>query len=346
MRIGQNPAKMGLPAYRPKQLGIAVLSYIPSQEGYFAQSLEILRYQVASIHRSTPDFDLLVFDNGSCAEVQEELRQLLRKGLINTLVLSRFNLGKTGALNWIFSAMPNEIICYSDSDVFFKPGWYEHSLDLLDTFPNVGFVTAQPCLFDVLGGTGSAHHAIDLLSGVDILEIDIPPDAENEYVRGVDNGSAGIRDHLLKRWKIIRHRETGKEGIIGASHMQFLARRNIIEKVFPLPARFGLSREDDRFFNLRVDQLGLLQLSTREFYVFHMGNRLDEHTYDEIRTLKLDDILSQPELPWNAERLSSTENPAKRRAFRLFALLSRWTAFRNLIRRFYNFLFEFFAQGK
>ena len=87
MRQGQNPAKMGLAAYQPKRLGMALLSYIPSQTGYFAQSLEVLRYQIASIHHTTKEFDLLVFDNGSCPEVQEELRRLQSEGLIHFLIL-------------------------------------------------------------------------------------------------------------------------------------------------------------------------------------------------------------------------------------------------------------------
>ncbi len=345
MRIGQNPAKMGLPAYRPRRLGIALLSYIPSREGYFSQSLAILRYQIASLHTSTQEFDLLVFDNGSCPEVQDELRRLQAAGLIHFLVLSPFNLGKTGALNWIFAAMPNELICYADSDVFFKPGWFEHSLDILNAFPNVGFVTAQPCMFDALDEGGRAHHVLENLSGVDVYEMDVPAATLEEYVRGVDDGSSSVRDHLLKRWQVVRRSEASLEAIIGASHMQFLAHRDAICDVFPLPARYGLSREDDRLFNVRIDQAGLLQLSTQAFYVFHMGNRLDEHTQAEIHRQGLDEILRQSSDQHSAGTLIQT-SPAKQRTFRLLSSLSRWRAFRRTLQRFYNFLFEFFAQEK
>jgi glycosyltransferase involved in cell wall biosynthesis len=152
MRKGNNPAKLGLPAYQPKRLGLALLSYIPSQSGYFAQSLEVLRYQIASIYHSTKEFDLLVFDNGSSPEVQDELRKLQSEGYIHFLVLSRFNIGKTGALNWILAALPNEFIGFSDGDVLFRPGWFEKSLEILQAFPTAGLVSVQPCLFDVLKG--------------------------------------------------------------------------------------------------------------------------------------------------------------------------------------------------
>jgi glycosyltransferase involved in cell wall biosynthesis len=325
MRTGQNPAKMGIPAYRHKQLGIALLSYIPSQEGYFAQ----------------------VLDNGSCPEIQDELRRLQADGLIHFLFLSPYNLGKTGALNWIFAAMPNELICYADSDVFFKPGWFEHSLDILNGFPNVGFVTAQPCLFDALNEGGRAHLILENQPGIEWSQMDVPDTILEEYVRGVDDGSPHIRDHLLKYWQVIRQSKGGQEAIIGASHMQLLARREAIRNIFPLPARYGLSREDDRLFNIRIDQAGLLQLSTQAFYVFHMGNHLDEYALAEIRRLGLTKILEEP---FSAQGTGTPSTKSfrlvKRRAFRFFSLLSRWSAFRNLIRRLYNFLFECIAQEK
>ena len=73
MRTGQNPSKSGVPAYTPQQLGIALLVYIPFKEGYFKDSLDILRFQIESLYRNTgSQFDLLVFDNGSCPAFNEE----------------------------------------------------------------------------------------------------------------------------------------------------------------------------------------------------------------------------------------------------------------------------------
>ena len=39
MRLGQNPAKIkGLPAYKPTQVGLASLTYVPTQEGYWREA--------------------------------------------------------------------------------------------------------------------------------------------------------------------------------------------------------------------------------------------------------------------------------------------------------------------
>ena len=37
-----------------------------------------------------------------------------------------------------------EIIAYTDSDVLFSPKWLSGSVEILETFPNVGMVTARP----------------------------------------------------------------------------------------------------------------------------------------------------------------------------------------------------------
>ena len=132
MRTGANPAKAGIPAYKPQKLGIALIVYIPFTEGYFADSLDILHYQIESIHSTTQDFDLLILDNGSCSQVVEKLQAYFDQKRIDWLILSQHNLGKAGAWNWIFATMPNELICYADSDVLFRPGWLKACQDVLD----------------------------------------------------------------------------------------------------------------------------------------------------------------------------------------------------------------------
>src|SRR5512133_3854479 len=44
----------------------------------------------------------------------------------------------------MLSGAPGEIISYTDSDVLFYPQWLARSVELLETFPNVGMVTGRP----------------------------------------------------------------------------------------------------------------------------------------------------------------------------------------------------------
>src|SRR5574340_1813994 len=145
MRKGQNPAKFVNTVSRPERITAAVLSYVPFLSGFYTEALDVLRACLNSMHdRAGLPFDTMVFDNGSCGEVREYLRAEHEAGRIQYLVLSEKNVGKGGAWNLILGGAPGEIIAYCDSDVLFSPDWLRRSVEVLETFPNVGMVTARP----------------------------------------------------------------------------------------------------------------------------------------------------------------------------------------------------------
>src|SRR5512133_1788416 len=187
MRIGQNPARRSIPAYSPHRLGVASLVYIPMLNGYFEQMLPVVDIHLRSLRQNTSEpFDLLVFDNASCDEAKDALLGWQKEGLIDWLITSRYNLGKTGALNWIIGALPNELIAYSDSDVLFRQGWLASSLQILEAFPKAGMVTAQPDFYPLVEGKLKAHLQLDPLE-FETIEC-LPSDqAVNEYVMGLGN---------------------------------------------------------------------------------------------------------------------------------------------------------------
>jgi len=346
MRKGQNPAKMGAQAYKPSQLGILLLVYIPMKSGYFVDSLKILKYQLASIHKNTPEgFNLLVFDNGSCREVKDDLYKLQTDGWIDWLTLSRQNLGKAGVLNWALRGMPNEIICYSDGDVYFRPGWYESSLKILKQFPEIGMVTSQPCFYDSLRGQGCAHFALrshqDFEFSTQIADAWIA----EEYVRSVGNKSDLMVRYSNHAWEVVCNKATGVKAVIGSSPFQFLGYKHELEKILPLPSKHGLNKDDDAQITVRMDKLGLLQLSTLEPYVYHMGNEVDETTVEEIQRDRLDDVLNYS-LTRSADTNNNQISQAKRMFFWLFHQMAKVPFLKLLVQRFYNLLYEYYAQVK
>ena len=77
---------------------MAVLNYIPFLSGFYAEALDVLKTAWHGAPDAGVPFDLLVFDNGSCAEAQWLLDEQ-RAGRIQYLILSEKNLGKGGAWN-------------------------------------------------------------------------------------------------------------------------------------------------------------------------------------------------------------------------------------------------------
>lgn len=337
MRKGQNPAKENLPAYQPQKVGVAVVSYIPSLGGYFEQSLEILKYEIASLHQATgTPFDLYIFDNGSCAEARAELFRLQAEGWIDFLFAARHNLGKIGCLNWILGSVPNELICYADSDVLFRPGWYEHSLAILESYPQTGLVAAQPCLDDVLRGRGRAQTIFNGRPGFRVELQAIDPRWVEEYATGFGYSPEKADAFKKNRYQMVTNMQTGVQAVIGASHVQFIIPREVARQVVPLQATMSLSRKEDLNFNQAVDRKGYTHLSTLEPYYYHMGNTLDQNASEAVASMGLDEFLQvspQKHLPrkmgWGLQLLKR---------------LSRLPVLGSIVYRSYKLLFEIYSQ--
>lgn len=338
MRKGQNPTKDRVPAYQTQQLGVAIVSYIPSLGGYFEQSLEILKYEIASLHRSTGyPFDLYVFDNGSCLEARTELFRLQTEGWINFLFAARHNLGKVACLNWILGSITNELICYADSDVIFRPGWFNHSLAILESFPQVGLVAAQPCLDDVLRGQGKAQAIFSDCLEYQVDRRAIEPRWVEEYATGFGYSSDKAEAFKRAQYKVVMNKQSGIQAVIGASHVQFLIQKQVARQVVPLPAAMSLSRKEDLNFNQKLDSLGYLHLSTLEPYYYHTGNTLDENAYNDISSQNLDDFLKTSPRTRSVQKTSLL--------LRLLKRMARLPVLGSIVYRSYRLLFELYSQS-
>lgn len=333
LRTGANPAKAGIPAYSPQELGVALIVYIPFTEGYFTHSLELFKYQIASIRATTTrPYDLLVFDNGSCSQVVEQLQSLHKQGEIDWLILSQHNLGKAGAWNWIFSAMPNELICYSDSDVLFRHGWLEASLKILGTFSQAGMVAAFPNFFDVMQGQSKANIKLQTDESCDFDEYWPSKEIVDQYCISIGATDEQAAKFYKKPLPAVTKRESGIRAVIGASHMQFLTSRNVARQVVPLPASKGLLRSETMGFDYKIDELGYLHLSTLEPYVYHMGNTLNKRLIDEVKSI-IGDSSTMKFTPKKAVSFDSTLQ-------RWLSALVRRPRYKRLFLRIYNTLFR------
>lgn len=333
MRTGKNPAKDGLPAYTPHRLGVALIVYIPFTEGYFENSLEILEYQLDSLRAATGEpFDLLVFDNGSCPRAVSALKELYDQRKIDWLILSAHNMGKAGAWNWIFSSMPNQLICYADSDVLFRPGWLDASLQVLQAFPMAGMIGAQPNFYDVMAGEGKAHLALQGDHSYKFGDYWPEIDTIDEYCFGIGASEELAAQFYNTPLPAITERESGVQAVTGASHMQFLIPREVARQVVPLPSTKGLLRKETMSIDYKIDELGYLHLSTPDSYVFHMGNTVNERLREEVGRITGSLSPAAP-IPERASAKPSTLQ-------RALTWLAKHPRFNRLFLRLYNLLFR------
>lgn len=273
MRRGQNPAKFVGTVATPAPVTVAVLSYAPFLSGYFSQSLEVLEACLASLWQNTDQpHDLLVFDNGSCREVVEFLLEAHQRGSIQYLILSQVNLGKGGAWNILFQAAPGETIAYADGDALFFPGWLSTSLEILNTYPNVGMVTSRPFRTPAEFYTSTVQWA-ENTPGV-VLERGqlIPWETFREFDMSLGQAEEEVRQRYQSTYDI-RLTYKGVQAHVGGSHYQFVARKNVLQQFLPFHMNrpMGQVRQLDQ----RMNEAGYLRLMTAEPLMANMSNTLE-----------------------------------------------------------------------
>jgi len=330
--IGRNPLKE-IPKERDSaDITVTTVTYIPALEGYWEQSLDVLKLCLGSLLRNTREpFDLMVFDNGSCEEARRYLSSLHAAGKIQYLILSDANVGKAAAVNFMFGAAPGRYVAYTDSDVLFYPHWLEESIKVLNTFDRAGMVSGLP--FRPPGQDSrelfEANVALaESLPGVAVERGDlIPGEYLSEHARSLGYPLPTVEGVGCRDLKVTK---AGVSAFGFGSHFQYVTTREVIRASGPLQVgATGLSKHE-LSWDHRISELNLLRLALVKPYVRHLGNTLQEEDLIELERVAGSNI---PERRMrDAPRLSP---PA-----RFFSLLIKIGLFRRVVKRLERSMYE------
>jgi len=338
-RVGRHPMKKGDGSTTPmmKTLSITTLVHIPETTGYWENSLKVLDLCLSSIHAHTEkEFDLYVFDNGSCEEVKDYLLTQQKIGQIQFLTFSNENVRKTGGLKSLLLQAEGDIVAYLDSDAYVLPGWLDKSLEILNTFKNVGQVTAIPLARNKI----DLNHELLKIAGDSSISISkgnnlIHEDFVRAHAKSVGIDYNKYCNNRLQDREDVSVTKNDISAFMGSVDFQFITTKTVIKNVYHSDIDIPDIRGDDIYIPIweyKMQNSGYINLSTNEYLVHHMGNKIPDFS---------------KELPWiDKDTLKVVPDSIERSNFtrRKTSRLLQSTRLRRMVKKIhlwtYNFLYE------
>jgi glycosyltransferase involved in cell wall biosynthesis len=265
-RIGSNPFKNQNLQLRDPEISLAVITHY-TEHNYHSRRMDVVRRCLDTMLAGAKDFDteLLIWDNGST----EEFRQMLR-GYQPEVLVEAYNVGLDNAKQKICQIASGKVFCVTDDDVEFTPDWLKSQIEILTTYPNVGLVSGSPQRVHFRWGIQS-NLAFAKRPDVTLRTGRLIPDEyEADYAISI-----GMKpeEHAKRSQQeidfLLEHK--GVKAWAHGHHMQFTAYRKTI---LPFLSHSNMFLADQRPFDIAIDGMGLLRLTTFKRTVRHLGNVL------------------------------------------------------------------------
>jgi hypothetical protein len=257
------------PGY-PPMMAVVVTHLPDTQDLYHKERLPIIKTSIASLRKfAGRDIPLMIWDNGSGPALRNWLTVSLQP---DWLILSP-NIGKPPARASIMRMVPAEtIVCFTDDDMLFFPGWLEAQLMVFNTYPNVGAVSGWPIRYTFyVGGNDNTVKWGKENASIETGKF-ISDEEDIDYAVSVGTDAASwLKWHPDVEETIITYK--GVRAYATSQHCQMICYAG---KIAPL-CKFEIDKKHgERGFDKSMDDAGLLRLTTEKRYTLHMGNILDD----------------------------------------------------------------------
>lgn len=263
-----NPNRLAkVSGYKP--VIASAITYLPDFEGYHKDRFEVVKASLNTMRDNAgEDIGTFIWDNGSCPEV---IDWLMNEYKPDHLVIST-NIGKASARAGIVRAVsPGTILGVADDDILYYPDWFKKSIDILESFPNVGQVSGYPVRTQMRWGNKNTKAWAFRNAKLEYGRF-IPDEWDRDFCTSIGRDYEWHKAYTIDDIDaMITYK--GRQVYAVAHHCQFICYANRLEDIVRWD---NDAMGDEKPFDWAVDNAGLLRLTTSERLTRHIGNKLDE----------------------------------------------------------------------
>nr|WP_315149655.1 glycosyltransferase family A protein [uncultured Flavobacterium sp.] len=272
MRIGFNPHK-DQPQDQSEYLHqIVIPVYIPNQEGYFKDSLNILQLCLeslfATIHNKT---FVTIVNNGSGDFVKNYLDKLFELRKIHELIHTE-NIGKLNAILKGLAGNNIELVTISDADVLFLPHWQYETVKIFAAVPKAGVVGIVPQFKTYEANCGNV--LFDNLFNKKLKFIPVKnPNALIRFYDSIGWDRNYNQDYL--KYNLGFQVNLDLNVLIGSGHFVATYKKDMFQEVTTYLG-YKLGGTSEGYLDKAPLKKGYWRLTTYDNYACHMGNTLED----------------------------------------------------------------------
>lgn len=276
MRIGTNPAKFQQDMNTLKPHRIIIPVHLPDLGiDYYLNGLDVFKLTIKSLQNSIDRSfsSITIIADGCCSEVLEYVHSI--EG-IDRIIVHKENKGKVYAVITEIKASYEALITVADADVYFHMGWLQASLDIFQEYPRASTVSPLPVVQHGIHYNSAVFWDRYFLGNLKYGKCASSKDT-GYYLLGLNNNNLFTRS-TGESWDK-KHYFLGNtiEAIVGSTHFCATYRRELFKSINDFPEYKFKTDFELEFLDQPSNYQGFYRLSTKQAYVYHMGNQLDDN---------------------------------------------------------------------
>ena len=281
MRVGYNPNKDKILTKNKEQHQLIVPVHIPNNEGYFKDSLNVLKLSISSILKTSSNLFVTIVNNGSTQEVVSYLNQLLALGDINEVIHTP-KIGKVNAIKKGIAGHDFDLVTITDADVLFLDNWQEETYKVFNNFNKAGVVGLVPQIKMFDNKCSNIIYDNFFSKQLKFENVQQPEDMRRFYE------SLGWKDNYRKIYlqKQLVLKSKKNTAIVGVGHFVATYKRFLFNEVLAINDNLAMGGYSEiRNFDEPVLKYDLYRLTTLNNLAYHIGNCIEPWMHNTYNAL-------------------------------------------------------------